>query len=689
MQVCCKHVARIVPELFYEIECMNPVRRLITLFILVFFGSSFLLIAQDNEHLLDELLIFQRFGNVDASAYPPDENSEYPFEFLLKETSVSFEQRGTGIIAYIDYLIRIRVNSDDPISIAEASLVGIPYYFAENMEQIRNLEGFTHQPDGSRSYFRGSDARSVDLNSRYRIIEFEMPDVQQGSIIEYKYTLERRYIEELPEFYFSHRVPVKEARLYKKNVNFMRFESVPQNIDFDLNYREARVDTSSIPMIFTFERPEPILIQIWEASDIPAIDEAEFISSIDDIRGKLMFQISEFGVPRQPLENSWDVVAAQIQRNVNPYRTLERNPHLLEYGDGLFGELGNSLARIDSIFSYLNSRMQFSGMHAVFTDGPFEHVLQGEPATQAEINMVLLAMLRGAGFEAHPLYISGRDFGRINKAFPSLYQFNRMLVVSEDESGGWIFMDASFDHSLPGLIPVESYNEQGLILAERGYEWVEISPERSVFKLDTELNAMLNRAGDLSGTLTAEVRGYPAREMRRDLSRNVPANQVIFDTFFEVYENAEISDSRITISEDDPDLVHVESDFMIPSYAVTFAEGMEFRPMIVGYLFRNPFEQTERRVPITLDAPEYLSISYVIRLPQGMSLEVMGDTRSTSLQGAGLFEEYLADGNKIEYRFDIDISRKEFPADLFPELRRIYDRWVTLSNDTWYIEFSR
>jgi hypothetical protein len=93
-------------------------------------------------------------------------------------------------------------------------MVGIPFYFADDIERIVNLEAVTHQPDGTQSRLDRRDTGTVDLNTRYRILEFEMPDVQQGSIIEYKYTVERRYIEELPDFYFAHRVPTREATSY-------------------------------------------------------------------------------------------------------------------------------------------------------------------------------------------------------------------------------------------------------------------------------------------------------------------------------------------------------------------------------------------------------------------------------------------------------------------------------------------
>jgi len=641
--------------------------------------------GQIDHDSISEIDIFQKFGHVDSEDLAYEGDHDYPFEYLLKESTIRFDERGSSIVAIIDHLVRIKVHSDEPIEVAEASLVGIPFYFADSMERIVNLDGITHQPDGSRSVLDRNRVRTVDLNSRYKIIEFEMPDVQQGSVIEYRYRLERRYIEELPDFQFSHRVPTKEATLNLKNTNYLRFDVVEQNIDFTIDYSEQRIDTSNVPRVFTYQRPEPVLIQTWEAEDIPAIDASSYISSPGDIRAALKFQISEFGVPRQPLDNSWEFVAAQIQRNNNPFKVVDFNTGLKNAGREIGEQFEDVTAKQDSIFHLVNSSAQYNDMSSVFVDGPLGHVLEGEPANQAEINMVLLTMLRGAGVDANPLYISGREFGRIDKSFPSLYQFNRMLVVSEID-GKKYFMDASYPFSLPDLIPIESYNEQGMILRENEFEWTDISPEKSLFNLDIQIDADLNEQGDLIGQIEAVTTGYPALRIRRDLASARTSRDIIADTFFDVYPEIEIGDNSIEVQQSNRDRVEIKATFEIPQYAVTFSEGIEFRPMIVGYLFDNPFEASERRAPITLDAPEKLTIHYRINLPDGFELDVSGETRSTDLQGAELFEEYLSLSDQLEYSFEIDISRKEFPVDLYSQLRRMYERWVNLSNDTWFIE---
>lgn len=640
--------------------------------------------AQVGSQVLEDLKIFEEFGEVPDSLFGLNSSHSYPYEILTKQATIQVLEMDRGITAILDYLIRIKVHSNDPLEITEASLVGIPFYFADGIERIINLEGITHHKDGGETRLNTRNIRTVDLNSRYKVLEFEMPEAGQGDIIEYKYTLERRYIEELPDFYLGHRVPTRKVELYFKNSDFIRYNTVPQNNDFEIRYQEHRVDTSSVPFVFTFTRPNPVYVQTWKAENIPAVDASRFISSVDDVRAKIKFQISEFGLPRQPLENSWEFVAAQIFRNDNPFALIGQYPDLLQKGRKIAENVNSLIMAQDSIFNHINSRVQFNGQTAIFSNGPLNRVMEKVPSNQAEINLALLAMLRGAGIEANPIYLSGRDFGRINMEFPSLFQFNSMLVMSEigDEQ---YFMDASFPQSLPNLIPVELYSERGMVLTDSTHYWREIAPDKSTFSFDIKMDAELQNDGELTGILTAETFGYPSQQIRQKIANGEDPRSITAETFFDVYSGVTFKQISVTIDSLNRDRVQFEAEFSIKDYAVTFSEGIEFRPMVVGYLFNNPFEATERRVPITLDAPEELSINYAIKLPDGFSTNVTGETRSTSLTGASLFEEYLTEGNKVEYSFDINITRKEFPAEVYSQLRRIYERWVDLSNNTWFI----
>lgn len=626
-----------------------------------------------------------RFGVIPASLFEIQPDHDYPFEYLLKDSYVNFREDQGSIKAIIQYLVRIKVYTDDPVHQTEAALVGIPYYDSGNMETVTGIEGITHLRNGNKIPLNVETVRTVDLNSRYKIKEFEMPGSEKGAIIEYRYTITRRYIEELPDFYFSHRVPVRLARLKLRNEMYLRYGIVAQNTDFNVYYHEERRDTSNIPLVFTYTRPEPLVVEQWYARNIPPLETGGYVSAFDDLRGKLKFQIAEFGVPRQTLDNSWDLVAAQIRRTANPYEEVEKLSYLQNIGKQVMDELGNATAARDSLFRLVNYTMQFNNTASAFPNGSPVEVIEGEPADQATINMALLAMLRGAGIEANPLYISGRDFGRINKNFPSVYQFNRMLIYTETD-GDEAFMDASYSHSMPDLIPVESFNEQGFIFSAGSHRWVDISPEKSLFDLDIKVVASLDSDGTLIGRIESGISGYPAREIRREMGLGTPANGIIRDIFLHVYPDAVVENAEILLSGRFGENVSVSFDFTLPEYAVTFTGALEFRPMVVGFLFENPFEETSRRVPITLDAPEKLNIEYEISLPAGFNREDIQEQYVTELNGAQLSEMYDVRSNILKYQFVIDISRKEFPADVYAQLRRLYERWVFLSTESWFIE---
>lgn len=642
--------------------------------------------ASASSEVLEEIDIFSRFGTISEDLFNHTVETGYPYEFLEQLTSVRLEETERGIVAVIDNLVRIKIHSDEPIHIAEASSVGIPFYFADGIERIVNLEGITHHKDGSKTPLEPSFARTSELNSRYRILEFEMPDAGTGDILEYKFTMERRYIEELPDFYFTNQVPTQKAAYYLKNSDFARYEIVPQNVNFEIDYEEHRVDTSSVPLIFTYSRPDPVYVQVWEAENIPAADVSSFIASVDDVRAKLKFQISEFGLPRQPLENSWEFVAAQILRNDNPYSDIEEAPHYREIGREIASQFDNEPAILDSIFSYVNSRTQFNGQASVFPGSEWIRVVDGQAAgSQADINLALLTLLRGADIEAQPAYLSSRSFGRINEEFPSLFQLNSMIILGEADGTDY-FMDASFANSLPGLIPVDMYSGRALVLSDSSHTWKAIEPDKSRFFLDVHIDGELTSEGTLRGTLSAAGAGYPSQQVRTQKASGVPDREIISNIFFDTYTNTAITNEIVEVHPDHPDSTHLEAAFEIPNYAISYSEGLEFNPMVVGYMFENPFEAVERSVPVTLDAPEKLSFSYTIRLPRGFQLPPAGDTRPTSLAGASLFEEYMIDGQTVEYAFDIDISRKEFPAELYGQLRELYNRWVEISTNYWFIE---
>lgn len=625
------------------------------------------------------------FGSIPDSLFA---NSQYasdrdvPFIYLLKKLDIHFEEDDQSIIAVLNYHVRVKVFNS---SVKEAAVVGIPYYFENNIEQVANIQGFTHQSPQVKVPLAPEQIRTINVNSRYNVKEFTMPAVKDGSVIEYRYTIRRRYIEELPDFYLSHQVPTALAQVSITYPTYLRYNAVTENFSHELDLNVTQIDSSDVPKIFTYPQPDPRIRKTWSATNIPPVQKEAYISSLDDYRSKIKFQLSEFGIPRQTLENSWDFVVAEIRRKQQILPKIDANDKAIEIGREIGNAFETQEAAQDSIFRFVNKNARFSGSKAPFSDVTDETVLQGEPSDQAAINQTLIAMLSGAGIESHPVLISTRESGMINTSFPSFFEFNGQLAYSQIGNKTY-FMDASFPHSQPNLIPVDTYNETGLLLKPEAYEWVAVEPEKSTFAITIAMDATLNRSGTLTGSLTSVNAGYPAQIIRQQQANGQTSTQIIKKAVFDGYPNIELAKAQLLNGNSFDQPITLSADFGLPDYAVSFSNGLDFRPMVVGYLSSNPFSESSRELPVTLDAPEKLDLSYTVTLPDGFNVKQKPQDRLIGLPGATFEERYEVNGQTIRYEFHIDISRKSFSPDLYPQLLNLYKRWVNLSNGTWLIE---
>ncbi len=655
-----------------------PLYRITTFFVLLFLAMP--AYGQDNPYPDAE------FGSIPDSLFEmpaPADEEDAPYMITNKELDVSFQEADDSIIAVLEHHFRLKIFDADE---REASIIAIPYYYLDDMERITTVEAYTYLPSGERVALSEQDIRTVNVNSRYNVKEFAMPAVEDGAIIEYRYTIERQYIEELPDFYLSHEVPTANAKVAITYPKYLRYNAYTENVNQPIHNDFVYQDTSSVPKVFTIPQPAPIVTERWIAEDIPPVKEEEYISSLDDYRGKIKFLMSEFGIPRQELENNWNVVVARIRDKTNPWEQINTNSKARSVGDSIANAMSDApQAEVqDSIYQYLNERVSFSDTYSAFSEMADKQVLAGESADQAAINQTLVAMLQAADIEANPVLISTRQGGKINMDFPSFYQFNGLVVQSEIDGESYL-MDAGFRYSQPDLISVDSYGDRGLLLRQDTFDWIDINPDKSVFDIQVDVDAELEEDGTLQGTIEGTQDGYAAQIARQQRADGSSKSEILRQSLFDGYPQITIENVTVDNIGDYDKPIEFSAQFQIENYATSFTDGLQFRPMIIGYRDENPFSNFDRNLPITLDAPENLDLSYTIKLPDGYSVTADGDKR-IAFSGAEFEERYDHESGQLNYNYQINLDQRNFPRELFPSLFELYERWVELSERSWLIE---
>lgn len=626
------------------------------------------------------------YGSIPMQAFvtDPADTLENAYRFLYKGTDINFEVLDNRIHALITNHVRVRVQAVNGVI---AGFLSIPLYADNDLETLESIEGRTWSGPGAWTELDASARRVVSVNERFAVTEFTMPDLKPGVVLEYKYTVRRRYLEELPDFHLMMSQPVDFAMVRLVNSTFLRYRSIPIHGAGRLQFAEARVDTGKVRTIFEGRSSEPLLVQVWHARNIPALREEPLSGSPDDYRWRIKFQWSEFGNPRQYLESGWDVVAAELRRRPGLLSNIERYEDGRRVGAGFGMRIADRRTRLDSVYAFVRDRANPSVNKGITTDEPLSNVLEGAPSAHATINQALIAVLRGAGFSAWPLFTASRDYGNILTDFPSYYQFNRTLVYV-DMPGGPILLDASDPHFAAGMIPEDVVGGKGFLVKDDSHDWVELRTQQTQSALDVRFTGELRGDGTLRGSLESRHRGYKAHQLL-ERAFSMPDAVVLAEEL--LFRNTNrVTYNSASVKADGPDTeVGLDLDLEIPRFGLSFSNGVEFMPMIVGWLEANPLGDGPRRLPVSVNIPETFSLDVSLKVPRDYRMPQPSDMQEARMPGGYIRVAYRQESDSLHYRVDIMLDAVTVPPDEVRSIRAFYDDWVTLSSSRWYIERRR
>jgi hypothetical protein len=145
--------------------------------------------------------------------------------------------------------------------------------------------------------------------------------------------------------------------------------------------------------------------------------------------------------------------------------------------------------RMEALFDFVRKDFKWNGEFSLYASQDFKDFVKNRAGSSAEINLMLVNLLRTAGIMAHPLLIRTSDRGMPEKMYPVKGQFNHVIAVAEID-GEEVLLDAvSGSNDLNRLHRLD-IGTQGWIVREDNPGWIDIfSPVRKgdeeapVFKL--------------------------------------------------------------------------------------------------------------------------------------------------------------------------------------------------------------
>ncbi|MFX0140519.1 MAG: DUF3857 domain-containing protein, partial [Candidatus Hodarchaeota archaeon] len=203
---------------------------------------------------------------------------------------------------------RVKIISD---SISNFMIDRIPFFPGSQISSITNFEGqiFSLAADSTEKceLFDMPAINKTIFSDKSNVINFSLPYVTPGSVLEYRYEVYAPSPKYLTNWYFSNRQPTRQSEFYVR---------IPGLI----YYLEASCQdgiSGDVTKPFT-SYPGYVTDQRWAMKNIPAFKEAPFMPKPDDYRHQVRYMFAKFFKQNKGwicVVKSWKQIAKELMRS--------------------------------------------------------------------------------------------------------------------------------------------------------------------------------------------------------------------------------------------------------------------------------------------------------------------------------------------------------------------------------------
>ena len=142
-------------------------------------------------------------------------------------------------------------------------------------------------------------------------------------------------------------------------------------------------------------------------------------------------------------------------------------------------------------------------------------IFNDEKGNAADVNLLLLAMLRSAGISSEPVILSTRENGILNPFFAIIQQFDYVAVIARADGDQYV-IDATDPLRPFNMLPFYCLNGDGWALLGMNGSWVPVrNNERYQESINLEMN--LKEDGSVTGHAVNSYESYDAFAVRKGM----------------------------------------------------------------------------------------------------------------------------------------------------------------------------
>lgn len=562
--------------------------------------------------------------------------------------------------------VRIKILSKDGFEWAD---VEVPlYHDGTDEERILKFKASTFNLENGKMVETEVEKSGIfkeKFNRNINFQKFTFPNVKEGSILEYSYTVSSPFLFNFPNWQFQYSIPVQHSEYWALCPDFFFFEKYMQGYIAPTTY-EVKNKTGS-----DFQ----VVGHHWISKDVPAFIEEPFMTCEDDYVSKINMALSHINFPGEPVREimgTWSKLNKLLLEDESFGKAITGSGFLKKKVEEITAGISDPEQKVKAIYNYVSQNIEWDGVKDKYADN-LKKVFEDKKGTAADINLLFASMVEKANIPVEMVLISTRDHGFIRQQYPMESQLNYALcsVKIGDKT---MLIDATDKYLPMGVLPKYCLNGQGLMISATNHGWIAIEPK---VKGRTVVNAdlALSDSGELTGKVTYSNEGYDAHQFRMEYFKK---GETDYLKDFLTGKNWQVNKTEFESIKEVEKAVRQNFSLTIAEHTTVAGDVIYLTPFVSNQVKENIFKLETRVYPVDFGFPIDRTYLCQITIPEGYSVDELPKPKVMVLPNGGgkLTYNIIQNGNKLSITSILVINKSLFVQNEYPLLREFYNQVV-------------
>ena len=575
-------------------------------------------------------------AELEQKIHPKDSSAAAAILYKKGTSTIEYNQND-GFILVTEVATRIKIYKKEGYNWANQSVI---YYVGNNesREKVDFSDVCTFNLVNGKvekTKLKSDGIFNEELNKYRSRKKITMPNIKEGSVLEYSYTVRTPNIGMMREWAFQTSIPVNYSEYTTYTPEYYVFNVRQKGYIFPKVTSEKRSKTiaftnkqrsgggwSASQTNYSTNNVDYLETRTtYVAQDLPAMKEETYVNNIDNYTSSIEQELSMVKYPNSPAKTfstNWNSVAKTIYEYDDFGSELNKTGYFEDDLKALLSGVTAPEKKILIILNHVKSNVKWNKIYGYNCDKGVRNAYQEKSGNIAEINLMLTAMLRYAGLTANPVLVSTRSNGIA--LFPNRTAYNYVIAAVETEKGN-ILLDASDKLSVPNVLPLRTLNWYGRLIRKDGSsEQINLMPKKASNDI-VFMNYSIDSEGKVTGQTKRQCTGHNALLTREKIFGTKE------DEYLEKLENQnnkiEISDYSKTNEKDILKPIIETYSFTGNNLCDVVGGKIYVNPMLFFTNRKNPFNQETREYPVDFGFPFADKYSITIKIPDGFTVETL------------------------------------------------------------------